>query len=67
LAQPVTTSSAPSRFIGSFFFDFFHPFVATAARRWIASQEAQYRHPPSGDGGYRKRLVRSSLISAISS
>jgi hypothetical protein len=25
----------PSRFIGSFFSDFFHPFVATAARRWI--------------------------------
>jgi hypothetical protein len=39
-SDPASTSNVPSRFIGSFVFDFFHLFVATAARRWIASQEA---------------------------
>ncbi|MFN9562701.1 MAG: hypothetical protein ACK56R_04130, partial [Pirellulaceae bacterium] len=29
--------------------------VANAARRWRAAQVVEFLHPPSGDGGYRKR------------
>jgi hypothetical protein len=35
--------------------------VATAATRWSTTQCVQPANPPSGDGGYRKRLVKTVL------
>ncbi len=35
-----------------------HLLAANAARRWRAAQVAESSHPPSGDGGYRKRAIR---------
>ncbi|MFN5469210.1 MAG: hypothetical protein ACK5AM_13960 [Pirellulaceae bacterium] len=38
-----------------------HLLVANAAKRWRAAQVAESSHPPSGDGGYRKRAIRFFL------